>query len=95
MEKQVKNNYNNILIQENEREIVLDLKNFNEMEKVIKSRIIRYTITKLFGSSNQIELIHIEDILKLCSRNIGNKYLTPNKNLKVLVKEQKIFFSII
>lgn len=95
MDKQVKNNYNNVLIQEREKEIVLDLKKFNNMEKVIKSRIIRYTITKLFGSSNKIELIHIEDILKLCTRNIGNKYLTPNKNIKILVKEQKIFFSII
>ena len=92
MDKQVDSNYKNILIQENADEIVLDLKKFNEMEKVIKSRIIRYTITKLFGSSNRIELIHIEDILKLCSKNIGNKYLTPNKNIKVLVKEQKIFF---
>ena len=33
-----------------------------------------------------------EDIIKLCEKNIGNKYLTPNKNIKVLVKNQKIYF---
>ena len=93
MEKQVKKIYNDILIDESEKEIILDLKQFNEQEKVIKSRIIRYTITRLLGSSNHIELIHMEDIIKLCSKNIGNKYLTPNKNLKVLVKKGRIYFS--
>ena len=36
--------------------------------------------------------IFIEDIIKLCSNNIGNKYLTPNKKIKVLVKNHKIYF---
>lgn len=94
MQHQVEESYKNILIEENGKEIVLDLKKFNNEEKVIKSRIIRYTITKLFGSSNKIELIHIEDILKLCSRNIGNKYLTPNKNIKIFIKNKKIFFVV-
>ena len=92
MEKQVKRAYEDILIEEKSKEIVLDLKLFNNQEKVIKSRIIRYTITKLFGSSKQLELIHMEDIIKLCSKNIGNKYLTPNKNIKILIKNHKIYF---
>ena len=73
-------------------QIALDLKKFNKEEKVIKSGIIIYTITKLFGTSKGIEKIHIEDLIKLCENNIGNKYLTPNKNLKVLVKNHKIYF---
>lgn len=92
MEKQVEKIYEDVLIEEKEREIVLNLKEFNKQERVIKSRIIRYTITKIFGTSNQIELIHINDIIKLCSNNIGNKYLTPNKNIKVLIQNQKIYF---
>ena len=71
---------------------ILDLRKFNKEENVIKSGIIIYTITKLFGSSKGIEKIHIEDLIKLCENNIGNKYLTPNKNLKVLVKNHKIYF---
>ncbi len=39
-----------------------------------------------------IEKIHVEDLIKLCEKNIGNKYLMPNKNLKVLVKDGKIYF---
>ena len=73
-------------------QISLDLRKFNKEEKVIKSGIIIYTITKLFGTSKGIEKIHIEDLIKLCENNIGNKYLTPNKNLKVLVKNHKIYF---
>ena len=77
---------------EDGKEIILDLKQFNKQEKVIKSRLVIYTITRLLGSSQGIEKIHIEDIIKLCSNNIGNKYLTPNKKIKVLVKNHKIYF---
>ena len=40
-----------------------------------------------------IEKKHIEDIIKLCSNNIGNKFLTPNKNIKFLVKDKKIYIT--
>ncbi|MEE0866409.1 MAG: tRNA lysidine(34) synthetase TilS [Clostridia bacterium] len=92
IEKQVLNIYNRIIMEENEKEIILDLKKFNIEEKVIKSRVILYTITRLFGTSQGIEKIHIEDIIKLCSNNIGNKYLIPNKKMKILIKNHKIFF---
>ena len=93
VEKQVEKAYKEIFTEENNEEIILNLKKFNNYEKVIKSRIVLYTITRLFGSSKEIEKIHIDDILKLCKNNIGNKFLTPNKNLKVLVKNHKIYFS--
>ena len=92
--KQAKLAYNNIVLNENKEEqvIVLDLKLFNKEENVIKSKIIIYTITKLFGNCNGIEKIHIDDIIKLCAKNEGNKYLTPNKNIKVLIKDKKVYF---
>lgn len=92
MDKQVKKTYEEILISENQKEIQLDLKRFNIQEKVIKSRLILYTITRLFGNSKGVEKIHIEDIIKLCSNNIGNKYLTPNKKIKILIENHKIYF---
>ena len=92
IENQVEKIYNSILIEEKEEQIILDIKEFNKQEKVIKSRILLYTITKLFGNSKNIEKVHIEDIIKLCENNIGNKYLTPNKKIKILVKNQKIYF---
>ena len=92
MDKQVKKVFNDLLLFEGEKEIQIDLKKFNNLEKVIKSRLILYTITRIFGSSEGIEKIHIEDIIKLCSNNIGNKFLTPNKNIKILVKNHKIYF---
>ena len=92
MEKQVERTYKDILIEEKEKQIELDLKKFNSNEKVIKSRVILYTITRLFGNSKGIEKIHIEDIIKLCQNNIGNKFLIPNKKIKILVKNHKIYF---
>lgn len=91
-EKIVKENYKTLVIEETEQEIQLELKGFNQLEKVIKARILLYTITRLFGSSKGIEKVHIEDIIQLCQNNIGNKYLTPNKNIKILVKNHKIYF---
>ena len=92
IENKVKKAYETLLIKENKKEIILDLKKSNEEEKVIKSRIVLYTITRLLGNCQGIGKVHIEDIIKLCSNNIGNKFLTPNKNIKILVKNHKIYF---
>ena len=92
LEKVASNVYEKILIKQEPGQIILELKEFNEQDEVIKSRIILYTVKKLFGSSQGIEKIHINDIIKLCNNNIGNKYLTPNKKIKILVKDKKIFF---
>ena len=77
---------------QNENQIILDLKKFNKQDIVIKRKIILYTIKKVYGNAKNIEKIHIDDIIKLCERNIGNKYLTPHKNIKVYIKNKKIFF---
>ena len=92
IEEETQNIYQMLLIEESKKEIIIDLKEFNSKKLVIKSRLIRYIIKRLLGSATQIENIHIEDIIKLCSNNIGNKYLTPNKNIKILVKKHKIYF---
>ena len=100
LEKVVENEYKNILIDENIgnnkvegiEQVILDLKKFNKEDRVIKNRLIRYTISKVLGSSQNIEKIHITDIVKLCENNIGNKFLLPNKKIKVLVDKGKIFF---
>ncbi len=86
-----KKTYKEILVKETKNEIVLDLKKFNTLETVIKNRIVLYTINRLFGSSSGIEKIHLQDIIKLCNNNIGNKYLIPNKKVKILLKNRKIF----
>lgn len=73
-------------------QIIIDLNKFNKLELVIKRRIILYTINELLGTTEGIEKINIDDIIKLCSNNIGNKYLIPIKKLKILIKKGKIFF---
>lgn len=100
LEQQVKYQYEKVKIEEflgNEQfegknTIVLDLKKFNKQEVVIKNRLVRYTINRLTTSCQNIEKIHIADIVKLCENNIGNKFLMPNKKIRVTVKKGKIFF---
>ena len=92
LEKETEKVYKKMLISAKNDEIILDLNQFNLQETVIKSRLVLYTINILFGTRSGIEKKHIEDIIKLCSNNIGNKFLIPNKKVKVLVKNRKIFF---
>ena len=92
IELQTQKAFEKILIAKEKEQITLNLKEFNKQDKVIKNRLILYTAKELMGSTQGIEKIHIEDIIKLCQNNVGNKFLTPNKNLKVLVKDKKIFF---
>ena len=92
LEKQTAKVFENILIEKKNDEIILDLNKFNLQELVIKNRLVLYTINILFGTRSGIEKKHIEDIIKLCSNNIGNKFLIPNKKVKILVKNKKIFF---
>ena len=92
IQKFTENVYRKILIKESENQIILDLKEFNRQEIVIKKRIIIYSIYRILGTTQNVEMINIDDLIKLCSNNIGNKYLKPNKNIKVLVNKGKIFF---
>lgn len=92
MEKTTKDAFNAIIIEEKENDIVVDLKKFNLLEYVIKTRLVLYITKKIFCSSNGIEKKHVEDIIKLCGNNIGNKYLMPNKNFKVAIRNKKIYF---
>jgi len=87
---QVQKIYQKMLIEKTDKQIVLNLKEFNEQDKVIKKRIILLVTKELMGSTQRIEKIHIEDIIKLCSNNVGNKFLTPNKNIKFLIKDKKL-----
>ena len=88
--------YEKVLISEIKNEkneyniIILDLKRFNELPKIIEKKIILKSVQKLFRTTKRIEKIHLEDIIKLCNNKIGNKFLTPNKNLKIVIKNKQI-----
>ena len=96
IQQEVEKQYQKVLIEEiksaeNEyNSIVLNLKLFNEESKLIEKKIILMAIQKLFGTTKKLEKVHLDDIIKLCNRNIGNKYLTPNKNLKIVIKNKHI-----
>ena len=92
LQKQVEKKYNQLLISKENNKIILDLKKFNSEDILIKKRILLYTISEILGNTQNIEKINIEDLIKLCQNNIGNKYLKPKSNIKVLVNKGKIFF---
>lgn len=91
LQKLTEEQYNTISTIKNDT-IILDLKKFNHLELVIKRRLILYTINEAIHTTNGIEKVNIDDIIKLCKNNIGNKYLSPIKLIKIYVKKGKIYF---
>ena len=89
---EVEKAYKKILLSEESENIKISGKKFVEIHTAIQKRTILHIINRLFGNTKQIEKKHIEDIIKLINKNIGNKYLTPNKNLKVSIKKGIVEF---
>ena len=94
LEKQTIDAFEEIIITHTDYKIEYNVRKFNNMEKVIQKRLILEGIKKLKGSIQGIEKINIDDIIKLCNNNIGNKYLSPIKGLKIGIKNKKIFIEI-
>lgn len=85
--------YEDCLILEEKGRVVCNLRKFNKLDEVIKRRLIIKFISKALGHAKDIEKVHIEDILKLCENNVGNKYLTPNKNIKVMINKGRVEYT--
>lgn len=74
----------------NHAQIIINLKKLNDLEILMQKRILFYAIHKIFGTTQKIEKIHMEAMIKLCNRKIGNKFLTPNKNLKIAIQNKQL-----
>lgn len=94
LEEETQKAFSNIVINEEKEEIILNLNEFNKRHIAIKSRLIMLCIKKLLGNTNGIGKVHIDDIITLAGNNIGNKYLTPNKHIKIAVGKGKMSFFV-
>lgn len=92
MNKQVKKAYKEIVI-DDKKSIIYDLKKFNNEDIVIQKGLILLGIENIFGNTKGIEKINLEDIIKLCNNNIGNKYLKPNLQTKIEIRNKQIIIS--
>lgn len=90
-EKQALRFFEEIAITNTENIIEYNVRKFNNLDKVIQKRLILEAIKRIKGSTQGIEKINLDDIIKLCNNNIGNKYLLPTKGLKIGIKNKKIF----
>lgn len=90
IEEMVKKEYQRLVQKEEEKNVELDLKEFQKIHPFIQNKLILYTIAKVCGTTQRIEKVHVDDIRTMCLKNIGNKYLTPYKGLKIEVKNKRI-----
>lgn len=82
--------YTEIVIEETPNQIKLNAKKIQALEEYAISKLLLYTIEKLKGSTQGVEKIHIDSMVTLIKNNIGNKYLTPNKHLKITLKNKQV-----
>lgn len=75
-------------------EVRFELKKFNNLETVIKQKIILNAIVILKGSSRNIAKTNIDDIIKISNNGIGNKYLIIDKNLMAVIKNKMLVITI-
>lgn len=92
--EQTKAEFKKLRIQEEivQNRIELDLNSFNEEHLVIKSRLVIYTIKELLGYTTGIEKVNVQDIVKMCNKKEGNKYLIPIQQLKVGIMNRRVYF---
>ena len=50
-------------------------------------------IEELNGNTKNLEMVNIEDIIKLANRNIGNKFMNIHNNIKIQVKSGVLLIS--
>ncbi len=92
LERETENAFEECFIESDEKLLVCNLKIFNKLDIVIRRRLILKFIIKILGNAKDIEKVHVDDIVKLCENNVGGKFLTPNKYIKVSVGKGKIKF---
>lgn len=83
--------FKEILLTDEKNKIEFDPRKFNEQEKVIQKNLILQAIKKVKGSTQGIEKVNIDDIIKLCNNNIGNKMIRPTKQLEIGIKNKRIY----
>ena len=83
---------NELRLQNEKKYFIINLKEFNKLDDFIKSKVVIEVIQNVVGSIQGIEKVNVEEIINLCSKSIGNKYLTPVKRLKVYVNKGKCAF---
>ncbi len=94
LDKQVQKAYQMVVLEENpKQQIVVDLKKWNACDVFLRKKMVIKILKNLTGNLTGIEKTHIDDIVRLCEKEVGNKYLKPNKILKVMVCHKKVFFT--
>ena len=83
--------FKEILLTDEKNKIEFDPRKFNKQEKVIQKKLILLAIKKVKGSTQGIEKVNIDDIIKLCNNNIGNKLIRPTKQLEIGIKNKRIY----
>lgn len=86
--------YNKIAIVD-KSEISFYLNKFNKLDTNIKTNLIFKAIEQLKGNTKNVDKVNIDDVIKMCNRNVGNKHIIINKGIGAEIKNSKLIIKII
>ncbi|EHL15783.1 tRNA lysidine(34) synthetase TilS [Peptoanaerobacter stomatis] len=93
IENVAKENYELIKSYQDDNETVLDIELLKNIDKSIKRRIVRMAIISILKDLDNIETVHINDIIELMDKDNG-KMLNLPRGLKVYVNYGKLTFTL-
>ena len=76
-----------------ENKVTLSIKEINNLQVIIKSRVIIIAINQIQGDTKNIDNSNINEVLKLIEKNVGNKFILLNKNVKVEINKGRVIIS--
>lgn len=92
IEAESKKAYENIVIKETKKSIILNLEGFNELDKVLKAGVVREVFDKLVKTLKDVTKINISDIIDLSKKSKGGHLDLPY-NLTVDKKQKELIFN--
>ena len=93
IEKESKKAYKSVLIELNDKNICIDLKNFRLKDRVVKIGIIREIFNNLISTLKDITKINIDDIIDLTEKEKGGHLDLPY-NITVDKKQNNLNFKV-
>jgi tRNA(Ile)-lysidine synthase len=76
--------FRKLILEESNEWLSISIEKFKELHRAVKKRVIRIILLQIVGHLNNLESIHINQVLELVEKQVGKNINLPNK---VLVKK--------
>ena len=88
--KKAKEYYSKVILYRDDNELKLDIKEFGSEDYAIKNRIVLFAISELIGNINDIEEVHLKQIVNLMDKHISGKMFSIGNKFTIVIEKNKV-----